>query len=66
MKRRDPVLLQAIDGMGRRFDAVDQRLDHVNERLDRTNARIDTVIDVLAELRADVTIHTGTHRHDDD
>ncbi|MGH9271546.1 MAG: hypothetical protein ACRDZ2_09755 [Ilumatobacteraceae bacterium] len=53
MNRRDATLLAAIQG--------------INDRLDRTNARIDTIIDVLAEVRADLGGHVAaTHHHDDD
>ena len=55
MNRRDAVLLQAIEG-------INARIDGVNERIDRVNTRLDTVIDAVAELRADF----ATHRHDDD
>jgi len=81
MNRRDATLLAAIQGvetrLGAQIQALDSRLNAqiqgldvriqgVDDRLDRTNARLDTVIDVLAQLRGDLTAHVITHHHDDD
>jgi len=66
MNRRDTALLAGIQGTNAHLAAFNDRLDRVNARLDRTNERIDTIIDALAELRADLRAPVATHHHDDD